>query len=148
MSAAKLHSKTQPFSVRLTDDERRLLEAKANGLPLGLFVRQQVLAGASTHKRRRASRAHADQKILAELLAALGASRIANNLNQLAHAANMGSLVLDVETKTAVIRASDDIMVMRLLLMQGLGLKLPDIVPPKETTSQSFARAAGGGSRG
>jgi hypothetical protein len=146
MSGARFTKKTQPFSVRLTDDERRLLEAKAGGLPLGLFVREQVLSGSGGHKRRRSPRPHADQAKLAELLAALGASRIANNLNQLAHAANTGNLYFDDETKAALRRASDDIHAMRLLLMQALGVKLPTTPPPPESTSQSFARASGRGS--
>jgi len=40
-----------------------------------------------------------DQRGLPEVLACLGASQIANNRNQLAHAANFGKLYFDEETK-------------------------------------------------
>lgn len=146
MSGVRFMKKTHPFSVRLTEDERRLLEMRADGLPLGSFVRAVLLAEDIGRLRRRSPRVHSvDRKKLAELLGALGASRIANNLNQLAHAANTGNLHFDHETKAAIRRASDDIHAMRLLLMQALGLKLPAAAPPQESTSQSFARANRGG---
>ena len=64
-----------------------------------------------------------DQKALAEVLACLGASRIANNLNQLAKAANSGSFYFDRETKAQINAACGDIRVMRQLLMTALGMQ-------------------------
>jgi hypothetical protein len=60
---------------------------------------------------------------LAEVLACLGSARLANNLNQLAKAANTGALYCDAETKAELIRACDDVRAMRLLLMEALGLR-------------------------
>ena len=63
-----------------------------------------------------------DHKLLAELLTKLGASRISNNLNQLARAANSGSLLLMPEIEEDLRQALADIAWMRKILMQGLGL--------------------------
>lgn len=96
---------------------------------------------AATYRRRRRA-PQVDEKLLAEVLACLGASRIANNLNQLAKAANTGSLIVDHDTKADFKRAADDIRMMRLLLMQALGMDVEGSPRPPETTSQSFTRAA------
>jgi hypothetical protein len=92
--------------------------------------------------RRRARSPLKDQKALAEVLACLGASRIANNLNQLAKAANSGSFYFDRETKAALCSACDDIRAMRQLLMAALGMKQGGEPPARQSTSQSFTRAS------
>ena len=76
------------------------------------------------------------------MLACLGASRIANNLNQLAKHANSGSFYFDRETKAQLGAACEDIRAMRQLLMQALGMKLGGEPPARQSTSQSFARAS------
>jgi hypothetical protein len=96
---------------------------------------------APTYRQRRKS-ADADQKLLAEVLACLGSTRLANNLNQLAKAANSGALYCDAETKSELTRACDDVRAMRLLLMEALGLEVKTQHHTPESTSQSFARAA------
>ncbi|NBX33593.1 MAG: plasmid mobilization relaxosome protein MobC, partial [Planctomycetes bacterium] len=50
---------------------------------------------------------------LAELLACLGASRIANNLNQLAHAANTGSLAMTPDVEATLKVACRDVATIR-----------------------------------
>jgi hypothetical protein len=42
--------KTRPFSIRLTEDERRQLEATAGSVPIGAYVRQRLLS--ETRQRR------------------------------------------------------------------------------------------------
>ena len=63
-----------------------------------------------------------DHKILAELITKLGASRISSNLNQLARAANSGSLLLLPEVEENLRQALSDIAWMRKTLMKSLGL--------------------------
>ena len=84
-----------------------------------------------------------DEKALAEVLACLGASRIGNNLNQLAKAANSGSFYFDRETKAQINTACGDIRVMRQLLMHALGFKVEGEAGGQQSTSQGFARAVG-----
>lgn len=133
-----------PFSLRLTFEERAKLEHQAGGMPLSAYIKSVLFADDAPVYRQRRRTPAADDKLLAELLACLGASRLSNNLNQLAKAANSGSLYCDEGTKVALNRACDDVQAMRVLLMRGLGIQVDDgeKPKPKESTTQSFNRAA------
>ncbi|WP_206020709.1 plasmid mobilization relaxosome protein MobC [Roseococcus sp. SYP-B2431] len=67
-----------------------------------------------------------DRKALAQLVAAFGASRMASNLNQLAHLANIGALIVNPEIEAELSAAYADIREMRRLLLLALGLKPGD----------------------
>ena len=56
----------------------------------------------------------------------LGQSRLANNMNQLAKAANSGSLPVTPETEEALLNAVREVAYMRTLLIQALDV---DVVP-------------------
>ena len=58
---------------------------------------------------------------LAEALALLGQSRIANNLNQLAHQANIGTLVMEDRERAKIDEAYSYILSLRTLLVAALG---------------------------
>lgn len=131
-----------PFSLRLTFEERVRLERQAGSLPLSAYIKSVIFADSAPQYRKRRRAAAADEKLLAEALAALGASRIANNLNQLAKAANSCTLYFDQDTKADIKRACEDVRAMRMLLMRALGLQDDEQPSPPESTSQSFARAA------
>ncbi|SER86353.1 mobilisation protein (MobC) [Nitrosomonas sp. Nm51] len=94
-----------PFSLRLTPEERAQLEREAAGLPLGEYVRQRVFDENRTKRRTRNKHPVRDHQILSQLLGELGKSRLSNNLNQLAKAANSGLLILTPEVKTALLNA-------------------------------------------
>ncbi|MEL6790610.1 MAG: plasmid mobilization relaxosome protein MobC [Pseudomonadota bacterium] len=64
-----------------------------------------------------------DQKVIAQLLAAFGQSRISQNLNQIAKAANMGALPVSPELEAELQQACADIQYMRSELVCALGLK-------------------------
>jgi len=64
-----------------------------------------------------------DRQALARVLALLGQSRISNNLNQLAHAANIGALPVTPETEAELAEAVRDVRTVRILLLTALGLK-------------------------
>lgn len=132
-----------PFSIRLSFDERAALEKAAGGMPVAAYIKSLILGRDLPAIRTRGRAPAKDHKALAELLACLGASRIANNLNQLARAANSGSHYFDRETKAQLNAACQDIRVMRQLLMQGLGMKFEGEAATPQSTSQSFARAVG-----
>jgi hypothetical protein len=131
-----------PFSLRLTCEERTWLERQSAGMPMGAFIKSRLFGAGHKPRHRRGKAPVKDHKALAELLACMGASRLSNNLNQLAKSANSGTLYFDFETKRDITRASDDIRNMRLLLMRALGMRLNDQHKRDESTSQSFARAS------
>ena len=64
-----------------------------------------------------------DQRALAHVLSKLGQSRLANNLNQLAKAANTGSLPVTPETESALQAACRDIRAIKHVLMKALGIQ-------------------------
>ncbi|MEM1187962.1 MAG: plasmid mobilization relaxosome protein MobC [Pseudomonadota bacterium] len=96
--AASTHAKRKrpsPFPIRLSEAERVYLERKAGDLSLGSYIRQEPLKDFDQRKTRPRRRLHAptvNQQKVSALLAGLGQSRISNNLNQLAKAANCGTL--------------------------------------------------------
>jgi hypothetical protein len=65
----------------------------------------------------------ANRVLLTHLLATLGASNLAPNLERLAHEAESGELVADDEMVQALRIACDDVRLMHNALMRGLGKK-------------------------
>ncbi len=114
-----------PFSLRLTESERADLLMRAGSLPLGFYVKQILFADA-VRPARKPKTVLADHALLARVLAGLGGSRLASNLNQLAKAANMGSLPVTQETEADLRQACAEIAEMRTLLLAGLGIERHD----------------------
>lgn len=112
-----------PFSLRLSFEERAQLEKEAAGEPVGAYIRQQLFNGKQKPRRTRGKFPVKDHAALGRVLAALGQSRIANNLNQLAKAANIGSLPVTPETEDAICRACKDVQAMRHDLLRALGTR-------------------------
>lgn len=93
-------------------------------MPLGAYIRSRLLhEPASDRPLRQRKRPVKDHQALGQLLGELGKTRLANNLNQLAKAANSGSLPLTPETENALREACNGIHWMRTTLMQALGLQ-------------------------
>ncbi len=109
-----------PFSLRLTFEERAVLEEAAEDMPLGAYIRSQVLQGKETHRRRKSRRPIKDQQAFGQVLGELGKSRIANNLNQLAKAVNTDTLPVTPDTEKAIRDACADVQYMRAMLMKAL----------------------------
>ena len=111
-----------PFSLRLTFEERAKLERDAAGMALGAYIRSRLLDPETVAPRKRGKFPVKDHKLLAQLLAMLGQSRLANNVNQLAKAANTGSLPVTPETEEALLTAVHEVTRMRQLLIEALDL--------------------------
>lgn len=107
---------TRPLSVRFTEAEKAILRQRAGGGPLSAFIRAAALGSVPAGR----TAPGRDRDALARLLGALGQSRVANNLNQLAKAANLGSLPVTPETEGDLRRACAE---MRQLLLEALGLR-------------------------
>lgn len=121
------HQKKQPrpapFSIRLTQEERSALDAKAGSMPLAAYIKSVVLASDAPTYRKRQKPPVAEQQLLAEVLAKLGSSRTANNLNQIAKGLNQGTLVIDEELEADLNAAIAEVAWMRVTLMRALGVK-------------------------
>lgn len=119
------------------------MERDAAGLSLGAYVRSRVFDATKTAPRRRGKFPVKDHKALASVLAMLGQSRLANNINQLARAANTGSLVMTMDAESTLKGACRDIATIRYMLMIALGLA-DDSAGKSESTSlhMQFASSA------
>lgn len=140
MAHGKNGKRDAPFSLRLTFEERARIEAQAGEMPVGAYIKSLLLAEDAPKYRKRRKPPVADRALLAQVLACLGSSRLASNLNQLAKATHVGNFYFDHDTKRSIKQACDDIRAMRILLMRALGQNT-DEPKPAESPSQSFARA-------
>lgn len=112
-----------PFSLRLTFEERARLESEARGMSLSAYIHWRLFNADQPPPRQRGKVPVKDQEALARVLALLGQSRLANNLNQLARAANIGALPVDPETEADLREAVADVAAMRAALIRALGLE-------------------------
>lgn len=112
---------TPPFSLRLTVEERKRLDEMAGNQSLGSYIRDRLL-GEQTEKRRKIKKPKPDTAMLAMVLSELGQSRLASNINQLAKAANMGTLDITPEIEQEIEQACREIQAMRALLITALGV--------------------------
>ena len=111
-----------PYSLRLTFEERQLLEKNAGPLPLSIYIRERLFDAPSPRKRAYRKPVK-DEAKLAQLLAELGRSNLANNLNQLAKANHSGSLPLTKETEEMLREACADVEALKKLLIEALGIR-------------------------
>lgn len=111
-----------PFSLRLSIQEREEIKKLADGLPMGQYIKDAILQNGMRPAQSRKPSIR-DQKLLAKLLGALGRSRIASNINQLAKAANSGSLPVNEEVLKSLKEATSAILWMRDTLIKAMGLK-------------------------
>ncbi|MBS7537737.1 hypothetical protein [Ancylobacter lacus] len=116
-----------PISLRLTPEERDQLERDAAGRSLSAYIRSRLfgadtkveLAGRTSGRLGPAER----QRLLARILARLGASKALPSLNELADAARIGVLPLTPDVLADIHGACRDIADIRDLLLRGLGLR-------------------------
>ena len=124
LAKSQRSKKLPPFSLRLRFEERARLEKLAGSEPLGSYIKRRVFngkGGGGKRARSRQRRPIKDEQKLAQVLAMLGQSRIANNLNQLAKAVNMGNLPVMPDTERDIRRACADVALLRRELLRALG---------------------------
>lgn len=110
-------------TLRLSVEDHERLQELADGMALSAYIRAKALGDALPRRKPRSSTSIADKQALAQVLGLLGQSRIANNLNQLAYHANIGSLAIDETTSAQISEAYDHVLLLRKTLIRALGLK-------------------------
>lgn len=113
-------SKTIILSLRVTLDEKAELTRLAEDLPVSRFIIDSVLKNGMRSSK---VRAFIDKQKIAQLLGLLGQSGIASNINQLAKAANSGSLPVNGEVLNTLNESVNTILWMRDELITALKLK-------------------------
>lgn len=117
-----------PFSLRLTFEERARLERDAAGMSLGAYIRAKLFGKDVLPRRTRGQFPVKDKAALAKVLAVLGASRLSQNINQLARAVNIGAFPVTPETDAELRDACRAVTEMRDELLRALG-KVPGSAP-------------------
>ncbi len=117
--SATTKKRNAPFSLRLTVEERCKLEEEANGEPLGAYIKSRLFAGASYRSRARQT----DREALGKVLGALGQSRIPQNLNQIAKAANIGAMPVTPDLVEELHETCAELKSLRQDIMAALGLR-------------------------
>lgn len=114
-----------PYSIRLTVEERELLEQQSGVKPISAYIRSRLFAANDNEppKRRRKSQPTLkDRQALARVLCKLGESELSASMNEMARLAHLGALPVDLDTEAAIKAACQDIADMRRLLMNALGV--------------------------
>jgi hypothetical protein len=111
-----------PLSLRLTPEDRARLERDAAGMSLRSYIRWRLFDPDKPPPRRRRKAPVKDHQALSAVLAQLGTSRIAGNLNQLAKAVNSGSLILTPDVEADLHEAMEAIAFIRRALIDALGM--------------------------
>jgi hypothetical protein len=119
----KTNKRPAPFSLRLSFEERQQLERDALGVSLSAYIKERLFDDANTPKKRilRGKTPVKDHEQLAKLMAMLGASRLPQNMNQLAIACHIGNLPLQSEVEAELKTTCDELHDMRVLLLAALG---------------------------
>lgn len=111
------------MTLRLSPDDHERLKELAGSMALSTYIRAKALGLDLPRRKPRSSASVVDKQAIAQILGLLGQSRIANNLNQLAYHANVGSLVMEEETVAQIAEAHEYIVFLRKILIKALGLK-------------------------
>lgn len=123
----KGHSATSVLSIRLTPDERQLIEqaAKESGAAsLAEHIRTALLnADAPPFSKARRVSPATRQKLLAQLLRTLGELQVLRNLSELAKAARLGVLPATPDVVEDIRLACEAVMTLRDQLMRALGIR-------------------------
>lgn len=119
---------SKPFSIRLSEEERAILEREAGSLSLAAHARRKLIGDATTSRRgkRPARRRHTpqvDQVALGRALALLGRAELLRRLDELATAAIMGALPLGPELIEELHATCAHIRAMREALMEALNVE-------------------------
>lgn len=119
----KNRGRGRAFSLWLSPEEEADLAALAGEWPWGAFVKERVFANGTALRKRQTYRSVEDKQALARALALLGQSRLSSNLNQLAKAANIGTLPVTPDVVGDLQTACTQVREIRALLVTALGLK-------------------------
>ena len=111
-----------PITFRVSDDERAQLQILAGASSVSAYIRRCVFHGDIPPNIRTRQPLIKDQQAIAKLLGLLGETRIANNLNQIAHHANMDKLEVNDTVLSQIEEAYQHVQSMRAALIKALGL--------------------------
>lgn len=125
----KPSSGRSPVSVRLTHEERKLLEQAAGEMSLSRYIRFRLFhadckSSAALNQDRFSPAVR--QKLLAQMLSALGKSELSSSLAELAELTRLGLLPNGTNVAAPLAQARDELSKLRHDLLLALGLRPKD----------------------
>lgn len=114
------------ITLRLSEAEDSRLRDMSQGMSVSAYIRKCVFGADAAPRKRRSYAPVADQKALARVLYLLGQTHFANNLNQIAYHAHIGTLAPDAATEEDIKLACAHIAFMRVKLIEALGIESKD----------------------
>lgn len=111
-----------PYSIRFSDEEREQLNADADGVPFGTYIKERVFENKTGAKNSSRSIVK-DYELLAQVLAALGQSDVFANLDSIARQIEAGNLTLSPEAEYEIGLTCACVLQMRDDLVYALGLR-------------------------
>ncbi len=113
-----------PLSIRLTDDERERLEEMAAGQALSSYIKTVLFNGETVQRGKRGAQTIKDYQKLAFALGLLGKLGTFATLNNLLDASQEQRVDMDSEMRDEVLKACQNIRVIRCNLIAALGVKV------------------------
>ncbi len=111
------------LSIRLTQEERAILERQAGGRSLSSYVRARLFEDGVRRRSSSTRTVVSDQKALARVLGAMGRSPAIGTLKGVLAACDEGTILLGPDAEAALRSACSQIHAMRLDLLKALGLR-------------------------
>ena len=118
---ARKRGTTCILSVRLPSSDMERLRAASGARSISDYVRARLFAGGPLPASRSRHPVQ-NQRVLGQLLAMLGQSRMGESLASLARDAHAGSLLLDDVTLRQIAEAHESVCLMRDRLVEAMGL--------------------------
>ncbi|TDF41293.1 plasmid mobilization relaxosome protein MobC [Alteromonadaceae bacterium M269] len=115
---------TMTFRLPLSLKEQLTQEARMLGISNSAYVVMRLADSGVQRKLADIFMLQQQRTEYARILRALGQSRIANNLNQIAYQLNTGTLIFTPDIAAQINEAYEAIMTIRSLLIEGMGVKL------------------------
>jgi len=112
-----------PYSLRLSDAERKYLDNKAGDMSLHSYIRARIFDDDAPLPSKRKQPRVSDMQALSKVLGTLGRSNTSNNLNQIAKAIHHGNFNMPDGVLVELNAACREITAMRADLIVALGLK-------------------------
>jgi len=113
---------SKPFSIRMTPAERARLTEDAAGEPLGAYVKKTLFAPTTKAAARR-TMIDNHKVMIAQVLAMVGSSGIADALTTMAVAIKMGTLEDEAEILNALNGAQEELSEIRAALLKALDIR-------------------------
>lgn len=120
----KKKKRVAPVSVRLSAEERALLEEQAGALSLSAHIRERLFGEEVRQRKSRGRTPVKDHKSLAKVLRLLGETNLARDLESLQWSVEEGQICLSAKSEELLRLACVAVIEMRKDVLRALGLRL------------------------